>query len=64
LKFFLGSQGGTLAGREFIELPQDISKIPLEIFLHRTAFAVPFRALIGRRGQSIVDPAEKVLPER
>ena len=44
--------------------PQDVAKVSLEIFLHRTAFAVPFRALIGRGGQSIVGATEKILPER
>jgi hypothetical protein len=64
LKFFRGSQDRTLASREFIEFPQDIPKVPLKIFLHRTTFAVPLRVLIGRGGQPVVGAAEKILPER
>jgi hypothetical protein len=52
-----------LAGHEFVEFPQDIPKVSLEIFLHRTAFAVPFGTFIGGRREPVVWTAEEILAQ-
>jgi hypothetical protein len=56
--YFSQAQSGTLeligcrelrclTSLKLIELGGDVSKVSLEIFLHRATVAVPFRALIG-----------------
>src|SRR5690349_10382741 len=49
---------------KLFELRLDVTEVALEVLVHRTALAIPFGALVGRRRQAVVRTAEKVLPER
>ena len=64
LKGFRLGQLGRLARGEFFELGPDVAEITLEVFLHRTGFAIPFGTLVAGWRETIVSAAEKVFPER
>jgi hypothetical protein len=64
LKLIGSYQLGDLAGVEFINLVPDVSKVPLEVFLHGTALAVPFGTLIKRWRQPIIGSTEKISSQR